>query len=89
MQYYPEKIGGWMRSTALSYVLLRGGLNISFAGKGIRVLLLIFLPQLCEAIAVGLTFNQFFNIPWALSFGSGFMMAAIANAVVVPICLSL
>jgi len=78
-----------MRSTALSYVLLRGGLNISFAGKGIRVLLLIFLPQLCEAIAVGLTFNQFFNIPWALSFGSGFMMAAIANAVVVPICLSL
>ena len=89
MQYYPEKIGGWMRSTALSYVLLRGGLNISFADKGIRVLMLIFLPQLCEAIAAGLTFNHFFNIPWALSFGAGFKMAAMSSAVMVPICLSL
>lgn len=57
MQYYPEKIGGWMRSTALSYVLLRGGLNISFAGKGLRVVLLILLPQLCEATAVAVAAN--------------------------------
>jgi hypothetical protein len=57
MQYYPEKIGGWMRSTALSYVLLRGGLNISFAGKGLRVVLLILIPQLCEATAVAVAAN--------------------------------
>jgi len=57
MQYYPEKIGGWMRSTALSYVLLRGGLNISFAGKGLRVIMLIFLPQLFEATAVAVCCN--------------------------------
>ena len=49
----------WIRMFCLAVLLVRGGLQISFAGKGILVLLLSFVPLIFEAttqavVALGL-----------------------------------
>ena len=89
MDVYPEKYAGEIRSICLCIVLLRGGMSLDFTGKGLKVVLLCLGPQFVEAAAVGLATRWLFEIPWALSFASGFTIAAVSNSVVVPSCMNL
>jgi len=41
---YPDEWEGWIRIVALSVILLRGGLELEFKGKGLIVVLLTFGP---------------------------------------------
>ena len=89
MDFFPDKYASEIRSISLSIVLLRGGMTIDFTGKGIKVVLLCIIPQLVVAASVALATRWLFNIPWALSFASGFTIAAVSNSVVVPSCMGL
>ena len=44
MDSYPEALAGWVRIICLSVILLRGGLELDFEGKGILVVLLTLCP---------------------------------------------
>lgn len=44
MDYYPNDWAEWIRSICLSVILLRGGLELDFKGKGILVVLLTLTP---------------------------------------------
>ena len=44
MQHYPEEYAGWIRSICLSIILLRGGMELEFEGKGLTVVLLTLIP---------------------------------------------
>jgi len=44
MQHYPEEIAGWVRNVCLSIILLRGGMELDFKGKGLTVVLLTLIP---------------------------------------------
>jgi len=44
MQHYPEYIATWVRNICLSVILLRGGLELDFKGKGLTVVLLTLIP---------------------------------------------
>ena len=65
-------------------LLTRGGMNISFSGKGILVLLMTFIPMFCEAATIALIGLGVFNMPIEISFSLGFAIASVAPAVVVP-----
>ena len=65
MDHYPEYIAGWIRSVCLSIILLRGGMELDFAGKGLTVVLLTLCPQNAEAVAGALATRWIFNMPWA------------------------
>ncbi len=41
---YPDDWAGWIRMLCLSVILLRGGLELDFEGKGLIVVLLTFCP---------------------------------------------
>ena len=44
MDAYPNAWAGWIRTVCLSIILLRGGLELDFEGKGLIVVLLTLVP---------------------------------------------
>ena len=68
----------------LSIILMAGGLELSFKGKGLTVVLLTIIPQICEATTVALTAQLLFGMPLYLCFALGFCLGAVSPAVLVP-----
>jgi len=52
MDHYPNLWAGWIRTVCLSIILMRGGLELDFEGKGLIVVLLTLVPQMTEAMTV-------------------------------------
>ena len=48
------------------------------------ILLLSFVPQLCEAAAVACVVRSIVKMPWALCFAQGFGLAAVSGDVILP-----
>lgn len=84
MQHYPEVTASWFRIVCLSIILLRGGMELDFTGKGLTVVLLTICPQFSEAVASAIASRYIFGMPWALCFAQGFTLGAVSPAVVVP-----
>ena len=84
MQHYPESYASSIRNVCLSIILLRGGLELDFKGKGLTVVLLTLLPQLSEAVASAVASRFIFGMPWPLCFAQGFTLGAVSPAVLVP-----
>ena len=89
MDHYPEFYAGWIRSICLSIILLRGGMELDFEGKGLTVVLLTLCPQNAEAIIAALGCRWIFDMPWALCFAQGYTLGAVSPAVLVPSCMIL
>lgn len=68
----------------LAILLVRGGLQVTFRGKGILVVLMTFIPLMCEAVTQALLAFGLFKMPIELSFCQGFAIASVAPAIVVP-----
>lgn len=84
MQHYPEPIAYWVRNVCLSVILLRGGMELDFAGKGLTVVLLTLVPQNFEAVGAALASRFIFKMPWTLCFAQGYTLGAVSPAVLVP-----
>lgn len=89
MDHYPEPWAGWVRSICLSIILLRGGMELDFAGKGLTVVLLTLCPQNAEAVAAAAASRWIFSLPWPLAFAQGYTLGAVSPAVLVPSCMIL
>lgn len=85
MGVYPDDFAGILRIICLSVILLRGGLELDFKGKGLTMILLTILPQCFEATAAAVA-SRFIldDFSWPLCFAHGFTLAAVSPAVVVP-----
>ncbi len=79
----------WVRMICLSIILLRGGLELDFEGKGLTVVLLTLCPQLVEASASAIAAKLIFGFTWTICVAMGFVLAAVSPAVVVPSCMKL
>ena len=84
MQHYPEVTASWLRIVCLSIILLRGGMELDFTGKGLTVVLLTICPQFSEACASAIASRYIFGMTWPLCFAQGFTLGAVSPAVVVP-----
>lgn len=82
--FYPEGWADWGRQICLSIILMRGGLELDFEGKGLTVVLLTLVPQFFEACTVAIFTHVFFGMPWSLCFAQGFCIGAVSPAVLVP-----
>jgi len=89
MQYYPDYYASWIRAICLSIILLRAGLELDFRGKGIGVVKLTFIPQQFEVVFAALATRWLFEFPWPLCFAQGYILGAVAPAIVVPCCMGL
>ena len=89
MDAYNDEWGGLIRMVSLCVILLRGGLELDFKGKGLVVVLLTLCPQACEATAVALVSKGLLSMPWSLCFALGFIVGAVSPAVLVPSCMLL
>lgn len=84
--------GAVLRSIALTIILLRGGMGLDL-GKlkslSASVATLTVCPQLVEAIAVAVLTHLLIDLPWVWAFLTGFLVAAVSPAVVVPLLLEI
>ena len=81
---YNDEWCSLIRMVSLCVILMRGGLKLDFAGKGLVVVLITLLPQACEATAVALVSKGLLAMPWSLCFALGFVVAAVSPSVLVP-----
>jgi Kef-type K+ transport system membrane component KefB len=84
VEAYNNEWAQWLRSCCLAILLTRGGLQVSFSGKGIIVVFLSFVPQLFEATTLALMGLWAFKFPIEVSFTFGFTIATVGSAIVVP-----
>jgi solute carrier family 9B (sodium/hydrogen exchanger), member 1/2 len=84
MDNYPVVWADWIRQICLSIILLRGGMELEFEGKGLTVILLTLCPQVVEASVVAILSRWNFTLPWSLCFANGFCLGAVSPAVLVP-----
>lgn len=69
----------------LAILLVRGGLQVTFSGKGILVVFMTFVPLAFEAVTQALvTKGVFQDMPYEVCFAKGFAIASVAPAIVVP-----
>ncbi len=87
-----DELSGFLRSTALIIILLRAGLGIhkkTLQKVGKTALLMSFLPCLFEGLALMGLFYYFTPFDVLTSGLTGFLLAAVSPAVVVPSMLEL
>eukprot|EP00347_Sterkiella_histriomuscorum_P005826 403355123 len=89
MKPYPATWTVWMRSCILAILLTRGGLSVTFRGKGIIVVLLMLVPQTIDALVVGFLSHGLFKMPLAFSFCLAYSIGTMAGAIIVPGMLNL
>ena len=89
MDYLSDDWSEWVRMVCLSIILLRGGLELDFEGKGLTVVLLTLCPQMVEAFATASIAKLFYGFTWSVCIALGFVLAAVSPAVVVPSCMKL
>ena len=82
--HYPIEWADWIRQICLCIILMRGGLELEFEGKGLTVALLTLCPQIVEASVVAILSRWLFDLPWTLCFANGFCLGAVSPAVLVP-----
>jgi NhaP-type Na+/H+ or K+/H+ antiporter len=68
---------------------MMGGLELTFSGKGLTVVLLTVGPQFGEAGMVAIISKFVFDLPWLLAIALGFCLGAVSPAVLVPSCMAL
>jgi len=68
----------------LSILLIRGGLQVTFQGKGLIVAFLAFVQQIFEAVTIALIAWGLFGMPKSLCFAMAFTISCISPSVMVP-----
>ncbi len=84
VEAYNNEWAQWLRSCCLAILLTKGGLQVSFSGKGIVVVFLSIVPQLFEATTLALLGLWAFKFPIEVSFTFGFTISTVAAAILVP-----
>jgi NhaP-type Na+/H+ or K+/H+ antiporter len=85
MKPFNNKWAQWLRTCCLGIILTRGGMNITFRGKGIIVALMALVPICCEAAAIAVASLIVFGMPIEVGFSLGFAVAPVAAAIIVPL----
>lgn len=86
------ELAPFVKSLALVIILLRAGLGISrteLSRAGLSAVLMAFIPCLFEGFALMGLFMAFFGFSWDVAGLTGFLLAAVSPAVVVPSMLDL
>jgi len=73
----------------LGIILLRGGMELEFEGKGLGVTLLTTIPPLTEGIIVALLANWWLGMSFSLALCLGAVLGAVSPAVLVPCLMNL
>jgi NhaP-type Na+/H+ or K+/H+ antiporter len=84
MEAYPSDWTAHIRGFCLAILLIRGGLQVSFRGKGLPVLLLSVVPQFFEATIVALIAHELFGMPINVGYVLGYNLACISPSILVP-----
>jgi len=84
MNAYPEIWSVWIRNCILAIVLTRGGLNVSFTGKGLLVPVFVIIPNIVEASTGALMAKSLFGMPMDVAYCLGYACTSIAASILVP-----
>jgi NhaP-type Na+/H+ or K+/H+ antiporter len=78
--YWSKYITGF----SLAILLIRGGLNVKLAGKGLIIALLSTVPQLVEATTAAFITYGLYGYPISICFCLGYTLACISPSIIVP-----
>ena len=89
MKPYPDDWASMIRGICLSILLVRGGMQISFRGKGLIVLVLCTIPSAIEANVIAWIAYGLFHMPVAVCYAMAFTISCISPSILVPGCISI
>ena len=85
MKAYPAPWTSWMRAIAISLILCRGGMSVSFRGKGLIVLLLSCIPLIIEAVIAAFIAMPLYDFSVDASFALAFCYVGEGAGIIIPI----
>ena len=86
---FPTVWAQYIRMCAVAVFLTRGGLLVSFKGKGVIVLVMAFIPCSVEATSHALIGMGIFKMPIEVSYAMGFAASPVGTALVAALALRL
>lgn len=81
---YPVIWADWGRQMCLSFILMRGGMQLDYSGHGIEIIFLVILPQLCELICGSFLIKSIFNMPPLVTGLNAVLLSALSPGIIVP-----
>ena len=85
MDAYPNQWAAYMRSCIIGMILGRGGLTVSFRGKGLIVILLSILPTLVESTVAAFIAHGVFDMPIEVGYSFAYSYTGVATAIIIPL----
>ena len=87
MSYYPDDWAAWCRQMAMAILMLIGGMELVFKGKGLIMVLLTFMPMIAELVAIGGGGYWLLDLDAEFAVALGFIIGAVSPGVLIPILL--
>lgn len=84
MRAYPEPWTKWLDSCTLGILMTRGGMQVSFKGQGLVVVLVAIFPTLIEGLTCAGVAYQITEMPIELCFVLAYCLANTAASILVP-----
>jgi NhaP-type Na+/H+ or K+/H+ antiporter len=89
MDNYPRHVVSWLREACLLIIIMRAGMEMEGKYVDSSVLLLALLPAMLECSAIALIAITVFKMSATMAFGLGFLMCAVAPAILIPLLVRL
>ena len=74
---------------AMAILMLIGGMELVFKGRGTIMILLTFVPLICEIIGIASTAYILIKIPLEFCIAVGFIIGSASPGVLIPILIRL
>lgn len=89
MEYYPEDIAAWLRQMAMAILMLIGGMELEFEGRGCVMLLLTFMPLIWEVLGFAVAATTIMDMPINFAVAIGMVLGAVSPGVLIPILIKM
>lgn len=86
---FPKEWASFIKSICLGILLIRGGLQVTFKGKSMLLLVMTALPQTVEASIAAWITKGLTDLPIFVCYALGYTLSCISPSIIVPGCISL
>src|SRR5580658_1651354 len=91
INYFGPHVAAWpstwtpyMKSICHCFLLIRAGLSLEVKGNMLTILIVTLIPQQVEGNIVAWMARHFFEMPLAVCYTLGYVIAAVSPSVTVP-----
>jgi len=89
MKFYPDDVATWCRQMAMAVLMLIGGMELEFEGRGGVMIAMTFFPLVFEVLGFAIAGCTIMKMNLTFAITVGMVLGAVSPGVLIPILLKL